>query len=131
IPCPLLRRAAPLPAVGSPVCRPGADLTVGIVMHERSDGADVLRNTGEHSLKLDERIPDRQPASGDAALADRALVVAASLLDDRQRLSDGAENLEIAQEDNGVCEIADLGRLIDRISEDSLLYQRHDAGHSA
>src|SRR5690348_618786 len=100
-------------------------------MHERFHRSDVLGHSGENPLKLDEGLADGHAATSDAALADRAFVITAALLHHRKRLAYRAEHLEIPQEENRICEVADLRCLVGRAPEDALLHERHDARDAA
>src|ERR1043166_8306461 len=89
--------------------------------HQRLVLSAVLGYAGQDTVKLRQRLSNRQSASRDAKLTNGVLVSAAPLLDRGNRLPHRSLMLEVSQENDGVGEIADLGRLVDGGAEDSVL----------
>ena len=91
--------------------------------------ADAVRNTGEHALKLLQWRTDAGHLR-DAALADGALMVTAALFHHRDRLPHGSSH-EVAEEHDGIGEIAHVSRLIDGAAEDPPLHEGGARRHAA
>ena len=70
------------------------------------------------------------PVLVDAEFADRVLVRAGALLDDRHRAPHAAERLEIAQHDHGVGEIGDIDRLL-HVADHAVLRHGQEGRHAA
>ena len=86
--------------------------------HVPSFGISVLPDAfehgdaGQHAPELAQRLADADVPVVEAELADRALVRAAALLHDRDRLADLAARLEVAQQDHRVGEVARVDRRV-------------------
>src|SRR4051794_5692590 len=63
-------------------------------MHQWLARAGVLRNAGQHSTELGERLSDGQPTAVDATFSNRVLMRSAALLDHRDRTAHRALKLE-------------------------------------
>src|SRR5919106_5269661 len=87
--------------------------------------ADIIGNSGQHTLKRVQRLADAYPPVGDLELADGMLVMAAPLLQHRDSLAHLAKGLEEPQRQEAVGQIADLGLAPLGGSEHSVLRQRH------
>src|SRR5215471_9949030 len=91
----------------------------------------IDRAARHHADEYLQGLADRQPAAVHHQSAQGLLVPAAPLLDDGDRLSDRALVLEVAQDDDGVGEVADVeGRFRVR-AEQPVLGERRDDGHPA
>src|SRR5688572_22868721 len=78
----------------------------------------------ENALKGFERRADANTFGGfELEFADRFLVIAAALFDDRDSLPDFATGLEIAQADNGIGQVAQVDR---RLQGGDHAMLRHD-----
>src|SRR5690242_4112423 len=98
-------------------------------LHQRLFAAFILGNPGEHAAERGQWLADMHSTTIDPEFSNRPLMAPASLFHRGDRLSYRAGVLEIAQQDDGICEIADLGRFLDRPAEDPALDERQNAGH--
>src|SRR5581483_2344311 len=76
--------------------------------HQRLGFSSIHRNATQDALETFECITENQSAICDLELADRILMRARALLDDRNGSADPALGFEIAQQDHAVGEIGDV-----------------------
>ena len=76
-------------------------------------------------MELVEWIAQRNPAIGYLQLADGVLVMAGSLLDDRDRPPNAPERLELAQEHHRVGEVRDIDRRL-HVADETVLRDREE-----
>src|SRR6185312_1267836 len=85
-------------------------LRIDIVAELRDLSTDIARVAREDAAEFRERRAERDAGAAQAELPDRVLMIAAALLDHRQRAFDRSGQLEIAQHHDGIAQIADVER---------------------
>src|SRR5215211_2759140 len=97
--------------------------------HERGCVPAVRRHSRQNPPEVAQGSADAHPASVDAELADRPLVIRGPRLHDRNRLPDFAVGLEEPQQEDGVGEITEIDVRAD-VSHKLVLTEDHQ-GHDA
>src|SRR4029453_18170256 len=89
------------------------------------------RDTGQDSAELLQRLTDPDSGTGQGKIADAALVRAAALLQYRDRLTNHAAGLEVAQDDDRVGQVAGVDRRLHLHADQAVLradQKRGDTG---
>src|SRR3954447_16422121 len=95
--------------------------------HQWLGSSQVLEPSAEHPLEVLDLSSDPDPAGADAQLAHRVLVSAGAPLDQRDRLADLAEGLEVAQQDHRIGQIREVDRRLQGLSHQPRL-GHHEQG---
>src|SRR5688572_28809974 len=94
-------------------------------------GAFIHGHTGQDAAEIAQRLADADPASVETELPNRAFVLAAAFLHDRNGLSDFAFRFEIAQENHGVGQVAGVHGCIHLTADEALVRPDQDRGDAS
>src|SRR3954464_2186201 len=89
------------------------------------------RSAGQHALEPHQRLAHVDAARAEAQLADGALMRAATLLQDRERLPHRAVGFEVAEQQDRIGQVAHVHRRLHVAAHEAALRQRHQCGHAA
>src|SRR3954471_21026210 len=99
------------------------------VAQERLGGPRVLETSAEHPLEFLDLSSDPDPAGADAQLAHRVLVGAGAPLDQRDRLADLTERLEVAQQDHRIGQVGEVDRRLQGLPHETRLGHHQQGQH--